>query len=107
MDLAEVTFEKMKELEGTVFETTHRDGKSVTMKLDEVAPIVVRQRSRASAPQTPKRAPFAMYFLAPPDAPILEQSMYELRSEKMTFENIFIVPTGSGELGTEYEAVFA
>lgn len=107
MDLAEATIENMKEFEGTVFNVIVPDAQAITIKLDEVAPIDVPQRRRTGPVREPKRVPFALYFLGPPDDPILPQGMYELRSEKLTFESLFMVPVGHGELGTEYEAIFA
>lgn len=107
MNLGEATLESMKELEGTVFDVDlPEDGGTVKMTLEEVVPFELRSRRRLRNPKT-KREPFAMYFVAPPELPVLPQQMYTMRSEKANFDSIFIVPVGQDETGTEYEAVFA
>ena len=102
MHLGDLTIEITKPLVGTTFTLTLEDGRTTTMKLDEALPYDVRQRRRRAAP---KREPFSLYFLGDP-AIVLPQGMYTLRSEAMTFENLFIVPIGRDAQATEYEAVF-
>jgi hypothetical protein len=105
MDLGELTIEKATELEGTTFEVTMPDGAVVPMKLDEATPFEVRQRRRPRPTETPKRTPFALYFLGPP-SPVYPQGTYTFRSEGLSFEGLFIVPVSQDEQAVEYEAVF-
>lgn len=52
------------------------------------------------------RAPFTLEFRGPAD-PILAQHIYRLEHPALGSLEIFIVPIGSDEAGTSYEAVFA
>lgn len=104
MDLGELTYEKAKALEGTLFQVELSDGESVELKLDEALPYESRQR-RPPRGATRKREPFSLYFLGPV-SPLLPQSIYNFSSEAATFEKLFIVPIGQDEVATEYEAVF-
>jgi hypothetical protein len=47
---------------------------------------------------------FRLEFLGPP-APVLPQAIYPFRRDDELFE-IFIVPIGSNQEGTRYEAIF-
>ena len=105
MDLGELTLEKAKALEGTTFEVPLDEGRTVTLKLNEAASYAVHQHRRGRAAAAPKREPFALYFLGDPSF-VLPQGMYALRSEAVTFDDLFIVPVGRDEQATEYEAVF-
>jgi hypothetical protein len=104
MHLAELTIEKAKTLEGTIFEITLDDGRSTTMKLEEALPYELRQPRRARM-REPKRTAFSLFFSGDP-AIVLPQGMYAFRSEAATFESLFIVPIGRDDQATEYEAVF-
>jgi hypothetical protein len=104
MDLAELTYEKAKAIEGTVFTIDLPDGTSIELKFDEALPFEVRQQQRRRG-AAPKRDPFSMYFVGPV-SPILPQAIYCLRGESTTIEKLFIVPVGQNERGTEYEAAF-
>jgi hypothetical protein len=104
MDLAELTYEKAKAIEGTVFQVTLPDDTTAELKLDEVIRYDTRQRRRPRG-VTPKREPFSLYFLGP-RSPVLPQAIYTFRSATETFEHLFIVPIGQDETATEYEAVF-
>ena len=104
MDLATLTYETAKALEGTEFKIELPDGTIVPMKLDEVLLYETRQRRRTRGP-APRREPFSLYFVGPPQ-PILPQAIYTLRGETATFEKLFIVPIGQDGAGAEYEAVF-
>ena len=104
MDLATLTFETAKALEGTEFKIELPDGTVIPMKLDEVLLYESRQRRRSRG-SAPRREPFSMYFIGPPQ-PILPQAMYTLRGEAETFGRLFIVPIGQDGDGTDYEAVF-
>jgi len=105
MDLGELTLEKALALVGTNFEVTLPDGATTNMKLDEALTLDVRQRRRTRGAPVPKREPFSLYFLGDPKV-LLPQGTYDFRSEAVQFENLFIVPIGQDEEGTEYEAVF-
>ena len=104
MDLAALTYETAKALEGTAFQVELPDGNVVPMTLDEVLPYESRQRRRPRG-TTPRREPFSVYFLGPV-SPILPQAMYTFRGETQTIEKLFIVPIGQDGDATEYEAVF-
>jgi hypothetical protein len=105
MDLSEVTLETAQPLVGTLFQITLDDGNTLEMKLIDAAPFELPRRPARGSRQ-PKRLPFALYFLGPRD-PILPQHMYNIRSAGVELENLFIVPIGRDDEGTEYEAVFA
>jgi hypothetical protein len=51
------------------------------------------------------RAPFTLLFRGPVE-PILPQRIYRLEHDSVGPIEIFIVPVGSDEAGTTYEAVF-
>lgn len=104
MDLAVLTYETAKALEGNVFQVELPTGTAVRMKLDEVLPYETRQGRRPRG-RTPRREPFSLYFLGPV-SPILPQAMYTFRGETETIEKLFIVPIGQDGDATEYEAVF-
>ena len=104
MDLATLTYEAAKALEGTAFEIELSDGTVISMKLEEVLPYETRQRRRRRG-QTPRREPFSMYFAGPVD-PVLPQAMYTFRNETHTIEQLFIVPISKDGDTTAYEAVF-
>lgn len=97
-----MTIEAIKPYVGTTFEVSLPDGGTTKLTLDAALPYEVRQRRPT---HKPKREPFSLYLLGDPSM-ILPQGMYELRSEAMTFDNLFIVPVGRDEKVTEYEAVF-
>jgi len=104
-DLGALTIDKAKPLIGTVFEVALSDGRTTTLKLDDVVSYEPPHRRRSRTGVTPKREPFALYFLGPPGE-ILPQGLFSLRSESGAFEEIFMVPIGQDEIATEYEAVF-
>lgn len=105
MDLAEMTIENAKPLEGTTFDVELPDGRTVSLKLDAALTYEVSSRRPTRRAPTAKRAPFALYFLGPAEE-IVPQGMYRFRSESMTFDQLFIVPIGQDDKATEYEAVF-
>ena len=105
MDLSEITLETAQPLLGTLFQVTFEDGKTLEMKLFDAVPFELPRRpARGSRPM--KRLPFALYFLGPRE-PMLPQQMYNFRGAGVELLNLFIVPIGRDEEGTEYEAVFA
>jgi hypothetical protein len=105
MELASLTYETAKALEGTPFQIELEDRSVVSLKLDEVLPFEAHQRRRTRAGSAPRRDPFSLYFLGPV-SPVLPQAMYTFRGEAVTFERVFIVPIGQDGDATEYEAVF-
>jgi hypothetical protein len=105
MELGELTFETAKPLAGTTFEVTLPDGHMTTLKLDDVLSYVRQQPRRVRGGRPNARMPFALYFLGPPSE-ILPQGTYAFRSERVTWNALFIVPIGRDEEATEYEAVF-
>jgi hypothetical protein len=105
MDLSEITLETAQSLVGTLFQVTLEDGNTLEMKLIDAAPFELPKRPARGSRQ-PKRLPFAIYFLGPHD-PILPQHMYDFRGAGIELLNLFIVPVGRDDEGTEYEAVFA
>src|SRR5688572_21228596 len=104
IDLAELTLESAKPLEGMTFEVTLPEGNIIQMKLEEILPFERRQRRSSRGTPELKREPFALYFLGPPSM-ILPQGMYTFHSEMVTLEGVFIVPIGRDDEGVEYEAV--
>ena len=94
MDLAALTYETAKALEGTAFQVELPDGTAVRMTLDEVLPYETRQRRRPRG-RTPRRQPFSVYFLGPV-TPILPQAMYTFCGETATFEKHVHRPDRSG-----------
>jgi hypothetical protein len=105
MDLADLTIDIAKTLEGTEFAVALSDGGMITMKLDAAMAYELKQRRVPRGAPAAKREPFTLFFLGPP-APILKQGMYAFRSERVSFDNLFIVPIGKDENAVEYEAVF-
>jgi hypothetical protein len=105
MDLASLTFESARALVGKPFRVELANGTAVSLRLDDVLAYESRQRPRSQAGKTPRREPFALYFLGP-RSPILPQAIYTLRADAVTFDQLFIVPVGQKEEGTEYEAIF-
>ena len=105
MDLAALTFETAKALEGTPFRVELGNGTSVSLRLDDVRSLESRQSGRPRKEGASRREPFALYFRGP-RTPILPQAIYALRGDAVTFEQLFIVPVAQKEEGTEYEAIF-
>ena len=103
MNLGELTADSAKPLEGTSFEVQLDDGRTVQMKLEEVALFPIPQRRRRG-PQ-PKRVPFSLFFIGTPGI-VLPQGLYTLRAPECVLEGLFIVPVGKDDTDTEYEAVF-
>jgi hypothetical protein len=102
MELGDLTLDNIKPHVGTTFDVPLGDGRTTTLKLDEAVPFEMRQRRQRVQP---KRQPFSLFLLGDPSM-VLPQGMYDLKSEALTLEGIFIVPVGQDEQATEYEAVF-
>jgi hypothetical protein len=105
MNLGEITLETAQPLLGTLFQVTTEDGNTVELKLIEATPFELPKRPARGSKQ-PKRLPFSLYFLGPRE-PMLPQNMYDFRGAAAELPNLFIVPIGRDDEGTEYEAVFA
>ena len=58
MDLASLTYDTAKALEGTVFRVELRDGTNVALTLEEVTKPEAPQRRRTRTAATPRREPF-------------------------------------------------
>ena len=102
MDLGELTIDFMKSFVGTTFDVETDNNGKTSLTLEEAVPLETRQRRQRVKP---KRDPFSIYFVGDRSV-ILPQGMYTLRNERLTLENIFIVPIGRDDKATEYEAVF-
>jgi len=105
MDLADLTIDIAKTLEGTEFEVTLGDGRAITMKLDAALSYQRKERRPTRGAPVPKRESFTLYFRGPPE-PLLPQAMYSFRGENVSFENLFIVPIARDAEVAEYEAIF-
>jgi hypothetical protein len=105
MDLATLTYDSVKPLEGAAFRVALADGTVVTLSLDGVLSYESRETHRTGAATASRRSPFALCFSGP-RTPILPQAMYTLRGDAATFEQLFIVPVGQDRERTQYEAVF-
>jgi hypothetical protein len=105
MDLAALTFDAARALEGTTFRVELADRTAVSLTLDQVLPYETRLRRRSRTAGTARRDPFSLYFVGPP-SPLLPQAIYTFRGDTTTFEQLFIVPVDQDGEATEYEAVF-
>lgn len=105
IDLAELTIDKAKALEGTTFDVALPDGTNIQMKLDEALAYETRRGRVSRSKIKPKRDAFAVYFLGPASNPV-PQGMYTFVSENATLENVFVVPVAADDEVAEYEAVF-
>ena len=81
-----------------VFRINHGSG-TLEVRLTEC------QRHPGAAAKSGPREPFSLIFLGPRQ-PILPQRMYAFDFGELGSLEIFIVPIGSDNLGTKYEAVF-
>jgi uncharacterized protein DUF6916 len=105
MDLASLTYETAKALEGARLRVDLPNGTVVSLCVDEVRALETRAVHPARADRTPRRNPFALYFRGP-RTPILPQAIYAFRGDTTAFEQLFIVPVGQTGESTQYEAVF-
>lgn len=104
MELASLTCESAKALEGARFRVDTANG-VVVLTLEGVQAYEARQAAAPRASGPPPRTPFAVYF-AGPRHPILPQAIYTFRGDTVTFDQLFIVPIGQIGEATQYEAVF-
>lgn len=103
MDLAALTYDAAKALEGTSFRIELANGAAVSLRLDQVQAYASGERPRSQAGGAGRRDPFALQFLGP-RSPILPQAIYTLRGDAEL--DLFIVPVGQTSVATQYEAVF-
>lgn len=104
MHLGDLTIELAQGLVGTEFSLALADGRTTTLKLDEVKKLEIQLRRRQVV-DAGQRQPFSLFFLGDPGI-VLPQAMYTLRSDQATFDGIFLVPVDRDAAGTDYEAVF-
>jgi hypothetical protein len=106
MDLASLTYETAKTLEGELLHLDLPNGTVVPLRVEAVRALESRPAGRRThAEGAPRRSPFALYFRGP-RSPILPQAIYAFRGDTTTFEQLFIVPVGQTGEATQYEAVF-
>ncbi|HXS52456.1 MAG TPA: hypothetical protein VN782_07990 [Usitatibacter sp.] len=98
MELDELTIAIVRPLAGTRFEVALPGGREVTLTLDRVEGL----EGRVSAG---RRDPFSIFFLGPAQ-PMLAHGTYALRSARIAWPALFIVPIGRDERGIEYQAAF-
>jgi hypothetical protein len=103
MELGDLTFETAQPLAGTTFEVALPDGRTTTLKLDEV--LRYERPARRQRGHAPARESFTLYFLGSPEE-TLPQGRYTLRSAATDLQLLFLVPVGRDDEATEYEAVF-
>jgi uncharacterized protein DUF6916 len=91
-----------------------RVGEQFRLRLDEGVTLelelaVVTDLSQRSAgpprPGAARRSPFSLLFRGPRD-PVLPQRMYPLEHEGLGSFELFLVPVGRDQAGTQYEAIF-
>jgi hypothetical protein len=100
--LDKLTAEDFRPAIGQAFALDAGDAGHVELKLLEVRLI-----NPGSAPtdEAGQRTPFALDLRGPAD-PILPQATYRLENEAVGALEIFIVPVGRTDAGTDYEAIF-
>ncbi|MGZ8812095.1 MAG: DUF6916 family protein [Thermoanaerobaculia bacterium] len=96
-----VTIDTFAPLVNTTFRVQHDDGVT-EMRLTQVTSFLDGKRRRHAKA---KRDPFNLIFLGPADR-VLPQRTYRFTHDVVGELDIFIVPVGRDEEGTEYEAVF-
>jgi hypothetical protein len=98
LNLETATVEEFEPLVGDPFRLDSGEAGSLDLELTAATP---------ASNQGPEgtRHPFALAFRGPLD-PLLPQGIYRLEHQGVGPLEIFIVPVGRDESGTEYEAVF-
>ncbi len=96
MELGELTAAVFSPLVNTGFRVQMAPDQIVEMKLTAVA-------DQTSSPEVES---FALYFLAPHDAPT-RQGTYRMAHDALGEFDLFIVPIRRDARGVEYEAVFS
>lgn len=101
IDLAKLSVDDFTPLVGEGF-TVATDAGDQVLELVQARLIDTTQ---PSVDATSVRAPFTLLFRGPGDT-ILPQQMYPLDHAELGTLELFIVPVGRTEAGTDYEAVF-
>ncbi len=99
MRLDTATVEEFAPLVGESFRLDAGEAGALELRLTGAIP------ARNPGPEG-ARHPFTLEFLGPRE-PILPQSIYRIDHDRLGTLEIFIVPVGSDESGTAYEAVFS
>ncbi len=100
MNLAELTCDKAKALEGTAFRVELPDGTSVSMSLKEVLPY--ENADTAAGRRSAIPSPSVSWDLY---ARSCRNRSTRFEARQITLK-LFIVPIGQNKDGTKYEAVF-
>ena len=95
-----LTLESFSGLAGQTFRLTPENGPAMDLVLKEARSLALK-----TAPPGPTREPFSLLFVGP-KAPVLPQRIYALEHETLGRLEIFLVPTGAGADGVQYEAIF-
>ena len=90
----------------TVEHFAPRFGEAFTIEVDGGAPLALELvETRRLGEAFRDREAFSLRFLGP-GAPLLPQATYRLANDHLGELDIFIVPVGRSDAGTDYEAVF-
>jgi hypothetical protein len=100
--LERLTFQNFAPAIGQRFALTGGDAPSLDLELLEASP---QNPEAPAADAAGKRAPFSLLFRGPSD-PVLPQHIYKLEHNTLGVLEIFLVPVGTDETGTTYQAVF-
>jgi hypothetical protein len=99
--LDKLTVEDFRPTVGQAFSLQAGDATELTLTL-----VDARLIDPGSAPASDgHRSPFALDFRGPTD-PILPQATYRLENTAVGVLEIFVVPIGRSDAGTNYEAIF-
>ena len=104
MDLAELTIDNARPLVGTSFGVPLANGGRTDLRLAQATGHGTA--SSATGNRAQGREPFSLIFVGE-RAVILSQGMYDIRSDTVRFDGIFLVPIGQDDQCTMYEAVFS
>jgi hypothetical protein len=100
--LDKLTVEDFRPAIGQAFALDAGDAGKLELKLLEVRLI---DPGAAPTDDAGNRAPFALDLRGPAD-PVLPQATYRLENAAVGTVEIFIVPVGRTDAGTDYEAIF-
>ena len=100
--LDKLTVDDFRPVVGQAFALDAGGAGTVELELVEARMI---EPGAPAADASGRRSPFALDFRGPVE-PILPQSIYRLENEYVGALEIFIVPVGRTEAGTDYEAIF-
>ena len=93
--MAELTHEEFSKHLNTTFRIRLNDERTIDVKLIDVSERLV----------SPRQERFSIVFLSSNDV-IIGQGIVPFEHDEMGAFNLFIVPIGRDEQGTQYEAVF-